>query len=201
MKMIKALVAAFFLLTSAQLLADMSPDMLVRDTSDKVLAAIKDNREQLKNDPKLVYRIIDELVLPHFDFEAMSKLVLGVNWRRATPAQQQAFTREFRTLLVRTYAKALAEYDEQGIRYLPLRPDADPNKATVRTEIQPKAGPPIPVDYRLKKTASGWKVFDVSIDAVSLVTNYRNTFTQDIQRIGINGLIKQLERRNAGDGA
>lgn len=201
MKFLQTLLAALFLVLVSPAQAEIAPDELVRTTSDKVLAAIKDNREQLKTDPKLVYRIVDELVLPHFDFEAMSKLVLGVNWRRATPAQQATFTREFRTLLVRTYAKSLAEYDEQGIRYLPMRPEADPSEATVRTEIQPKAGPSIPVDYRLKKTGMDWKVFDVSIDAVSLVTNYRTTFAQDIQRIGMDGLIKQLQRRNAGEGA
>ncbi len=201
MKFLHALFATLFLTLALPAQAEIGPDELVRTTSDKVLAVIKDNREQLKTDPKLVYRIVDELVLPHFDFEAMSKLVLGVNWRRATPAQQATFTREFRTLLVRTYAKSLAEYDEQGIRYLPMRPEADPAEATVRTEIQPKAGPSIPVDYRLKKTGMDWKVFDVSIDAVSLVTNYRTTFAQDIQRIGMDGLIKQLQRRNAGEGA
>ncbi|MEW6764949.1 MAG: ABC transporter substrate-binding protein [Pseudomonadota bacterium] len=201
MKFLQTLLAALFLVLVSPVQAEIAPDELVRTTSDKVLAVIKENREQLKTDPKLVYRIVDELVLPHFDFEAMSKLVLGVNWRRATPAQQATFTREFRTLLVRTYAKSLAEYDEQGIRYLPMRPEADPAEATVRTEIQPKAGPSIPVDYRLKKAGQDWKVFDVSIDAVSLVTNYRTTFAQDIQRIGMDGLIKQLQRRNAGEGA
>ncbi|MEO1750586.1 ABC transporter substrate-binding protein [Thiofaba sp. EF100] len=201
MKFLSAVFAAILVLIAPLSHADMGPDELVRVTSDKVLEAIKQNREQLKSDPKLVYKIVDELVLPHFDFEAMSKLVLGANWRRATPAQQAEFTREFRTLLVRTYAKSLAEYDEQGIRYLPMRPEADPNEATVRTEIQPKAGPSIPVDYRLRKSGTSWKVFDVSIDAVSLVTNYRTTFAQDVQRIGMDGLIKQLQRRNAGDAA
>lgn len=200
MKFLTALFAALFLLLSPLAQAETAPDELVRTTSDKVLEAIKQNREQLKTDPQLVYRIVDELVLPHFDFEAMSKLVLGVNWRRATPAQQKAFTQEFRDLLVRTYAKSLAEYDEQGIRYLPMRPDADPSEATVRTEIQPKAGPSIPVDYRLRKSGDSWKVFDVSIDAVSLVTNYRTTFAQDVQRIGMDGLIKQIKRRNEGNG-
>ncbi len=201
MKRLQALFTALFLTLAVQAHAEVAPDALVKATSDQVLEAIKQNREQLKTDPNLVYRIVDERVLPHFDFEAMSKLVLGVNWRRATPAQQASFAKEFRTLLVRTYAKSLAEYDEQGIRYLPMRPEADPAEATVRTEIQPKAGPSIPVDYRLKKSGTEWKVYDVSIDAVSLVTNYRTTFNQDIQRIGMDGLIKQLQRRNAGDGA
>ena len=201
MKFLQAAFAALFLVFAVQVHAEVAPDELVRSTSDQVLDAIKKNREQLKSDPQLVYRIVDDLVLPHFDFEAMSKLVLGVNWRRATPSQQTAFTQEFRSLLVRTYSKSLAEYDEQGIRYLPMRPDAVPTEATVRTEIQPKAGPPIPVDYRLRKEANEWKVFDVSIDAVSLVTNYRTTFNQDIQRMGMDGLIKQLQRRNAGEGA
>lgn len=200
MKFLSAVFAGLLYLLAPVAWAEIAPDELVRVTSDKVLEAIKQNREQLKSDPKLVYKIVDELVLPHFDFEAMSKLVLGANWRRATPAQQAEFTREFRTLLVRTYAKSLAEYDEQGIRYLPMRPAADPNEAIVRTEILPKAGPSIPVDYRLRKSGTSWKVFDVSIDAVSLVTNYRTTFAQDIQRVGLDGLIQQLQRRNAGDG-
>ncbi|MGK0674029.1 MAG: ABC transporter substrate-binding protein [Halothiobacillaceae bacterium] len=198
-KILSAVFAAILVLVAPLTHADMGPDELVRGISDKVLDALKQNHEQLKSDPKLVYKIVDELVLPHFDFEAMSKLVLGANWRRATPAQQAEFTREFRTLLVRTYAKSLAEYDGQSIRYLPMRPEADPNEATVRTEIQSKAGPSIPVDYRLRKSGTSWKVFDVSIDAVSLVTNYRTTFAQDVQRIGMDGLIKQLQRRNAGD--
>ncbi len=200
MRFFTALLAALTLLLGPLAWAETPPDELVRSTSDKVLAALDQHREELNTDPKLVYRIVDELVLPHFDFEAMSKLVLGVHWRRATPAQQKAFTQAFRDLLVRTYAKSLAEYEGQTLRYLPVRPSTDPNEVTVPTEIQPTSGPPIPVDYRLRKVGGEWKVFDVTIDGISLVTNYRSTFAQDIQRIGMDGLIKQLQQRNAGNG-
>ncbi|OYY74823.1 MAG: hypothetical protein B7Y40_02410 [Gammaproteobacteria bacterium 28-57-27] len=177
---------------------DESAMSLVKATSDEVLAAIKANEEKIKADPKVVNALVEKIVLPHIDFQTMSKLVLAVNWRRATSAQQTVFTDEFRDLLVRTYSKSLGEYDGQKITYFPMRPETDPKEALVRTEIQAKSGMPIPVAYRLRKNEQGtWKIIDVVIDEVSLVSNYRNTFAQDVQRVGIDGLIKQLRQSNA----
>lgn len=180
---------------------DESAMSLVKATSDEVLAAIKANEEKIKADPKVVSALVEKIVLPHIDFQAMSKLVLAVNWRKASATQQAAFTDEFRALLVRTYSKSLGEYDGQKITYFPMRPESDPKEALVRTEIQAKSGMPIPVAYRLRKNEQGvWKIIDVVIDEVSLVTNYRNTFAQDVQRMGMDGLIKQLRNSNAEAG-
>jgi len=174
---------------------------LVKATSDEVLAAIKANEEKIKADPKVVNALVEKIVLPHIDFQAMSKLVLAVNWRKANSTQQASFTDAFRELLVRTYSKSLGEYDGQKITYFPMRAETDPKEALVRTEIQAKSGMPIPVAYRLRKNEQGtWKIIDVVIDEVSLVTNYRNTFAQDVQRVGIDGLIKQLRQSNADGG-
>ncbi len=180
---------------------DESAMSLVKATSDEVLAAIKANEEKIKADPKVVSALVEKIVLPHIDFQTMSKLVLAVNWRKASATQQAAFTDEFRALLVRTYSKSLGEYDGQKITYFPMRPESDPKEALVRTEIQAKSGMPIPVAYRLRKNEQGvWKIIDVVIDEVSLVTNYRNTFAQDVQRMGMDGLIKQLRNSNAEAG-
>ena len=186
---------------SAASVVDEAPMVLIKTTSDDVLAAIKDNSEKIKTDPKLVSGLVEKMVLPHIDFQTMSKLVLAVNWRKASAAQQAAFTQEFRELLVRTYSKSLGEYDGQKVTYFPMRAETDPKEALVRTEIQAKSGMPIPVAYRLRKNEQGaWKIIDVVIDEVSLVTNYRNTFAQDVQRVGIDGLIKQLRQSNADGG-
>ena len=186
---------------SAASVVDDAPMVLIKTTSDEVLAAIKDNSEKIKTDPKLVSGLVEKMVLPHIDFQTMSKLVLAVNWRKASAAQQAAFTQEFRELLVRTYSKSLGEYDGQKVTYFPMRAETDPKEALVRTEIQAKSGMPIPVAYRLRKNEQGaWKIIDVVIDEVSLVTNYRNTFAQDVQRVGIDGLIKQLRQSNADGG-
>jgi len=186
---------------SAASMVDEAPMVLIKTTSDEVLAAIKDNSEKIKTDPKLVSGLVEKMVLPHIDFQTMSKLVLAVSWRKASAAQQAAFTQEFRELLVRTYSKSLGEYDGQKVTYFPMRAETDPKEALVRTEIQAKSGMPIPVAYRLRKNEQGaWKIIDVVIDEVSLVTNYRNTFAQDVQRVGIDGLIKQLRQSNADGG-
>ena len=186
---------------SAASAVDETAMNLVKATSDEVLAAIKENGEKIKSDPKIVNALVEKIVLPHIDFQTMSKLVLAVNWRKASPSQQAGFTDAFRELLVRTYSKSLGEYDGQKVTYFPMRAESDPKEALVRTEIQAKSGMPIPVAYRLRKNEQGvWKIIDVVIDEVSLVTNYRNTFAQDVQRVGIDGLIKQLRNSNAEGG-
>lgn len=173
------------------------PEQLVRDVTNQVLQTLRDNQGRLQQEPGYVFRVVDELVLPHFDFEAMSKLVLAKYWRRATPEQRQRFVQEFRQLLVRTYAKSLAEYRDQEVVFLPTRGRPGADDVVVRSEIEQGSGIPIPVDYRLRREADSWKVFDVAIDDVSLVTNYRASFAQEIGRQGIDGLIDQLARRNA----
>ncbi|MDY0049917.1 MAG: ABC transporter substrate-binding protein [Halothiobacillaceae bacterium] len=181
--------------------AAIAPDALVNQTTEKVLVALKDNKERLGSDPSFVYKLVDDLVLPHFDFEAMSRLVLGRYWNQASEAQRKSFVAAFRTLLVRTYAGSLNRYTDQQIVLLPLREDGKGEEVTVRSEIRQGGGPAIPIDYRMRRSGEQWKVFDVSVDGISLVTNYRSSFSQQIQRSGLDALIAQLETRNKDAGS
>ena len=173
-----------------------TPEQLVRQTSDQVLAKLRQEAPDLKAHPGKIYDLIKNIILPHFDFQRMGQWVLGVNWRRATHQQRDRFLTEFRDLLVNTYGDALLRYDNEQIRYLPTRSDLAKGEALVRTRIQQASGSSIPVDYRLYLRHGEWKVFDLSIDGVSMISNYRNSFTDQIHRIGLDGLIKRLEQHN-----
>jgi len=178
--------------------ADEDPQQLVQSTSDQVLARLKQDHDKLQKNPDLIYPLVEDLVLPHFDFTKMSQWVLGVNWRRASDTQKDQFTAQFRTLLVRTYAKALLEYTDQKINYLPLHAADDARTVTVRTEIHQAGGQNIPVDYRMYHKGDSWKVYDISIDGVSLVSNYRTSFNNEIRQGGIDKLIVRLADMNSG---
>jgi phospholipid transport system substrate-binding protein len=169
---------------------------LVVDTSTRVLERLKQDREKLLGKPDLIYPLVEDLVLPHFDFERMSIWVLGKNWRKADRQQQQQFVEQFRTLLVRTYAKALLEYTEQKLNYLPLHAEADAKRVTVRTEVTQPGGVNIPINYSMFLN-DHWKVYDISVDGVSLVTNYRSTFASEIRQGGIDKLLARLAEMNA----
>lgn len=173
-----------------------SPQALVHQTSERMLAALKENHEAIRQDPGKLYGLIKDIVLPHFDFERMSRWALGRAWRQATPDQRQRFVEEFRTLLVRTYGSALQEYRDQKIRYLPVRMDPAATDVSVRTEVIQSGGPPIPINYGMEKTSDGWKVYDVAVDGISLVSNYRSTFASEVRAHGIDGLIDMLAKRN-----
>lgn len=177
-----------------------SPRDMVIDTSQKMIAALKKDKGLLKQNPQRIYDLVSEIVLPHFDFTTMSKWVLGKNWRTLSPEQQQRFTTEFRTLLVRTYAVSLAEYQDQKLNYLPLQAASGADDVTVRTEVLRGGGPAIPINYSMHNTANGWKVYDVIIDGVSLVVNYRTSFATQIREGGVDKLIEQLAARNQRTG-
>lgn len=177
--------------------ANVPPDELVKQTTDKVIMELDANREALVSDRDRLYRMVDEIVLPHFDFSRMSQLVLGRYWRTADDAQKEKFVGEFKTLLVRTYATALFEYQGQKITYKPSRVKDGDDRAVVQTEIKPADGPAIPLHYSLSKDADGrWRVFDIRIDGISLVTNYRTTYGRTIQNEGIDALISSLSKKN-----
>lgn len=179
----------------------LEPEALVRQTSDRMLAVLKEQHDVIESEPKRLYGLVDDIVLPHFDFERMARWVLGKHWRQANPEQQQAFVGQFRTLLVRTYGTALLEYSDQKVNFLPLRMNADSKDVVVRTEVLKAGGPPIPISYSMIRKDDGWKVYDVTIDGISLVSNYRTTFATEIRSSGIDGLIKRLAERNAQGGA
>ncbi|MCW8919212.1 MAG: ABC transporter substrate-binding protein [Gammaproteobacteria bacterium] len=180
-------------------LAAHPAEQLVIDTTDRVLARLKADSERLKGDASLIYPLVEDLVLPHFDFERMSIWVLGKNWRGADKAQQQQFTTEFRTLLVRTYAKALLEYTDQQLRYLPFHAEEGADRVTVKTEIEQSGGPSIPLHYSMYLNKGGeWKVYDIKVDGISLVSNYRSSFATEIRNGGIPRLLDKLVRMNQG---
>ena len=177
--------------------ADSAPEQLVRVTADQVLAEIKSRQAEFQQDPAKLYAMVDEKVLQHFDFDRMTDLALGRYKRQVKGDQKPQLVKEFRSLLVRTYGKALLEYNDQNIVYLPMRGSLDEGEVTVRTEIEQQGGFPIPLNYELYKKAEGWKVYDISVDNISLVTNYRSSFAREIKSSGIDGLIKRLQERNS----
>lgn len=177
--------------------ASTDPDLLVKETTDKVLTELSSNRDTFMKDNNKLYDMVDSVVLPHFDFERMSKLVLGKHWRGANDDQRQKFIVEFKTLLVRTYATALFQYNGQKIVFKPFRHGGGDEDAVVKTEIVPNDGPPIPMNYALSKSSDGkWRVFDIRIDGISLVTNYRTSYSSTIQTQGLDTLISLLAEKN-----
>lgn len=177
-------------------LAAQGPEQLIRETSNQVLAELTANAETYKTDPQRIYRLVDEVVLPHFDFAAMTDLALGKHKDKVSAEQKPTIVNEFRALLVRTYSSALLEYTNQELVYLPMEGNEADGKVTVRTEIEQAGGFPIPIYYSLRLGDDGWKVFDISVDEVSLVTNYRSSFARAIKKNGVDGLIKTLKDRN-----
>ena len=176
--------------------AQEGPDALVKRVTDEVLAIIKSDKDLQAGNPNKVAQLAEAKVLPHFDFERMTRLAVGRNWREASDAQKQSLVKEFRTLLVRTYSNSLTAYRNQTIEVKPTKLAAADSEATVRTQVIQPGGPAIPIDYSMQKSGDGWKVFDVVIDGVSLVTTYRGSFNEQIQKGGIDGLVKTLAERN-----
>ncbi|MEQ8288742.1 MAG: ABC transporter substrate-binding protein [Gammaproteobacteria bacterium] len=174
----------------------MAPDEVVKETANGVLDRIKQEREILQANPEKLYALIDQLVIPNFDFISMSKWVLGNNWKSASDAQRTEFVEQFKTLLVNTYAKALLEYSDQEIKFYPTETTDRPNLAVVRTELTGGAQP-FPVAYRMYQKNDRWKVVDVTVDGVSLVSTYRGSFATQIKKEGFDSLLKQLADKNA----
>jgi phospholipid transport system substrate-binding protein len=174
-----------------------SPVAVLERTSMHVIQILKDDRELLKKEPERVYKIIDEYILPLLDEVTMAKLALGKNWKNASKEQKISFVGEFKTLLVRTYSKSLIEFKDQSINYFPLSLPADAQKASVKAEVIQPGGPSIPIAYRVRVKNNSWKVYDISIDGVSLVTSYRGTFTQEVRKSGIDGLLEYLRDKNS----
>lgn len=191
------LVAATMLGFTVTAFATETPDALVKRTAEDVLAIVKSDKDIQAGNQQKIFALAEEKILPNFNFDRVSRLVLGKNWTKATPDQKSAFQTEFRTLLLRTYATALSKYKNQVIEYKPLRLADGANTATVKTVILQPGGQPITVDYTLEKQTDAWKVYDIVIEGVSLVTNYRSQFTQEIRQNGLDSLIKKLADKNS----
>ena len=176
--------------------ADIHPaEVLVRQTTELITTQIIQEKEAIDKDSKVLHELVNKIVLPHFDFNKMSTWVLGKYWRKANKNQKLEFTNQFRMLLVRTYANALADSADQKIDYLPIRSRKETD-VTVRTEIEQPGSFPLPINYKMYLKNSDWKVYDVNIDGISLVTNYRTSFSAEIRKSNIDGLISKLAKRN-----
>ena len=189
----KALAAlGFWFFVTPGFAQDTPPDALVKNVTLEVVELIT---KEKGNRAKIV-SVIEEKVLPHFNFTAMTALAVGQNWGKASPEQKKRLTEEFRTLLVRTYASALAAYSEQKFDFRPLRAKPTDTDVTVNVRVLQPGGQPVTLDYSMEKTANGWKVYDVLVGGVSLVANYRTEFANAVRSSGIDGLIKDLQTKN-----
>jgi len=194
MKLFFALCFSFFAIAvSAQ---DLAPDALVKKISNEVIDIIKQDKDIRAGNHKKINELVDAKVLPHFNFSHMTALAMGRNWSKANAAQQKTLSDEFRTLLVRTYSSALTTYKNQVIEFKPLRAAAGDTDVTVRTQVKQPGTESVSIDYGMEKTPNGWKVYDVVVGGVSLVTNYRETFNAEIRDGGVDGLIKSLASKN-----
>ena len=194
--MLKALCLTTLLAFALPALAQEAPDALVKRVSAETIQAIKSDPKIAAGDPARVREVIETKLLPNFDFERMTALAMGRNWAKATPEQQKRLTDEFRTLLVRTYSNALTQYRDEQLDVKPVRADAAATEVTVRSEVVRQGRPPVQIDYGMAKTPQGWKAYDVIVGGVSLVTNYRDEFNEQIKSGGVDGLIKTLAAKN-----
>lgn len=196
--MIKQLLAVAFLVSGlAHAAPAAGPDVLVKQTTDEILEILRDDKAIRAGDVARANALVEEKVLPNFDFNRMTQLAMGRNWPRATPQQKQQLVSEFRTLLVRTYASALTRFSGQTVEFKPYTARPGDNDVTVRSQVVQPGGKPLPIDYSLYKSAFGWKVYDVSIENVSLIANYRASFAATIRQSGIDGLIQSLAQQTS----
>jgi len=191
---------ATLLVASDAAVAEISADELVKQTAEDVLATIKNDKDIQAGNQQKIFALAEEKILPNFDFDRVCRMVLGKNWKTASPEQQAAFQKEFRSLLLRTYASALGKYRNQVIEYKPLRAEPGAKNVSVKTQILQPGGQPIAVDYSLVKADEGWKVYDIVIESVSLVTNYRSQFSNEIRTNGLDSLNKKLAEKNKAAG-
>jgi len=187
----------FALVASTAMAQAPAPDVLVKTITDEVAATIAKDKDIQAGDTAKAAALIEAKIVPHFDFTRMARLAMGRNWRAATPEQQKQIAEEFKTLLVRTYSTALVNYKGQPINYKPLRAKPEDDEVTVRSDVKPSGGgQPVEIDYEMEKTPAGWKIYDVKVGGVSLVTTYRDTFASEVRERGIEGLIKSLAAKN-----
>ncbi|MBK1647535.1 MlaC/ttg2D family ABC transporter substrate-binding protein [Rhabdochromatium marinum] len=181
--------------------AAQSPTDLVRTTAETMLSTLETRQAEIERRPQLIYDLVGRIVAPHFDFELITQSAVGRDWRQATPAQRQALIDAFREVLVSTYATALLKYSGEDILYQAARPGTRSDTVIVPTQVRAPGASAIPVDYRLHNQDGDWKVYDVVIENVSLISNYRGQFRAILGRSGIDGLIEELRAKSRGPGA
>jgi phospholipid transport system substrate-binding protein len=190
------LVAGFLLACSLSVSAGSGATAMVKSTSERMLSALKSQRSAIESNPAKIYGLVDQILVPKFDFEMITKAAVGKHWSKATAAQKKALTNGFQQVLIRTYAKALLNYSNEEISYLPEKRGKS-GTVVVPTKVSEPGAKAIPIEYKLHNKKGGWRVYDVKIDNVSLVSNYRSSFNSQIRKDGIDGLIKRLDEMNA----
>jgi phospholipid transport system substrate-binding protein len=187
--------------------ANVAPDKMLESVTQEMFELLKRERTSVKQKPTRLFVLVEQVLLPHVDMQVMSRFVLGKHWRNATPAQRDQFSNEFKNLMVRFYVSALLDQPDQLdellantdnlIAYLPVKLDADTKKTTVRAEVHmPNGGPRVPVSFSLFKKEGNWLMYDVNVDGISLVSNYRSSFNSEASRDGLDQLIQHLAERN-----
>jgi phospholipid transport system substrate-binding protein len=190
------LCAAAIALSNPAVAQQDSPEALVRTVTNEVVAVLKQDSDIRAGNRRRAATLVEQKVSPHFDFNRMTALAMGANWRKATPEQQQRLVEEFRTLLVRTYSVALTAYRDQAIEVKPGRAQRNDAEAVVRSEVKQPGADAVTIDYSMAKTPAGWKVYDVAIAGASLVATYRESFANEVRTSGLDGLIRSIAAKN-----
>ncbi len=174
----------------------VAPDVLAKNTTNEVLRIVKQDKDIKSGNSKKILDLVEKVILPNFDFRQMTQLAVGKHWNKATPEQQESLVNEFRTMLVRTYSASLSSVADYRVEFKPFRLAPGETDVMVNTEVSKPGAPPIPIDYRMEKKGDSWKVYDVMVDNVSMVTVYRSSFNSEVRKGGVEGLLAALSRRN-----
>jgi phospholipid transport system substrate-binding protein len=196
MKSLLSLVLGVFLVCTSAFAQEDTPDALIKKVTEDVLTIVRQDKDIQSGNTKKAIELVEAKVLPNFNFMHMTALAMGKDWNKASPEQKKQLSEEFKTLLVRTYSNALTGYKDQTVRYKPTKMQAGDTEVVVKTEVVQAGAKPIQLDYSMEKQAEGWKVYDVIVAGVSLVTNYRDTFSQEVRANGVDGLIKMISTKN-----
>ena len=196
MKSLFSLILGMCLLSTSVFAQEDSPDALIKKVTEDVLTIVRQDKDIQSGNTKKAIELVEAKVLPNFNFMHMTALAMGKDWNKATPEQKKQLSEEFKTLLVRTYSNALTGYKDQTVRYKPTKMQAGDAEVVVKTEVVQSGSKPIQLDYSMEKLAEGWKVYDVIVAGVSLVTNYRDTFGQEVRANGVDGLVKMISNKN-----
>lgn len=192
----KYLVVALLWCFAMSVWAEQAPMAMMQTTTNQVLAALNANKATLQTKPAVVRNIMNQYLIPHLALETMARAALGRSaWETATSAQRQQFMQEFKRLMVNTYSSALASYKDQTVQYLPMR-DTDGSQVQINSTIVRNDGPPISVNYQLMSEGGNWKVYDFSVEGVSMLRSFRAQFADELARNGLDGLLKKLAGHN-----
>jgi phospholipid transport system substrate-binding protein len=194
-----ALVAAFAALPAFA--EELGPEQLVKKLTQEVMEAVKSDKQLAAGDRQKAVKLAEEKILPHVDFEEATRLAVGRAWNQATPEQKKKLVSEFRNMLVRTYSNAIQPYEGQQMKVMPVRMKAGDTDATVQNQFIRSGAQPVKIDYQMRKTPQGWKIYDIVVEGVSLVLTYRSEFDAVEKQDGIDGLIKRLAQKNTAPAA